>query len=305
MDAKRKIAYLALMGNTILWGISPVIIKLGLSEIPPFTFLLYRFLIAVGISTPIMILFRKRLLPASSDIPRLLLVGFLGGTATLGLLFFGINLTSSIEASLLAALSPLTITLLGVLLLKEKLTRNESIGTIITFAGAILIAATPMKNAAGLTLGIFGNTLILLSNLVWAISVILMKKLAAKYHAFTIVYFSFLISLVTLFPLAYLENPDGIISLANNPLNFSLASLSISYMAVFGSIIAFFLYQLGQSYIEASEASLFTYLQPLFATPLAIILLGERINIYFITGAIIVVIGVILAEYRSHAKHPS
>ncbi len=72
----------------------------------------------------------------------------------------------------------------------------------------------------------------------------------------------------------------------------------ILYMSLLSGIAAYILYQYGLKYIEASEASIFYYLQPLVAIPAAVILLHERLSPLFIIGAVIIMIGVFLAEKR-------
>ncbi len=76
--------------------------------------------------------------------------------------------------------------------------------------------------------------------------------------------------------------------------------LGILYMSLISGFLAYILYQKGLEKIEASESSLFTYLQPLFGIPIAIILLKETTSIYFLVGAILIAIGVIYAE--KHGK---
>ena len=69
-------------------------------------------------------------------------------------------------------------------------------------------------------------------------------------------------------------------------------------MSLFGSIIAYFTYTYGFSLIEASEATLFTYLQPLFTAPLAVFWLKESVRPPFIIGAVFIALGVFLTEYK-------
>ena len=71
------------------------------------------------------------------------------------------------------------------------------------------------------------------------------------------------------------------------------------YMAIFGSIIGFTAYLKGQEGIEASEATLFTYLQPLIYIPLGILLLNEKVHPVQIGSLFIILFGVIIAEKRA------
>lgn len=70
-------------------------------------------------------------------------------------------------------------------------------------------------------------------------------------------------------------------------------------MAVFGSIVGLTAYIQGQDGIESSEASLFWYLQPLIAIPLAFIVLGEKALPLQWLGLGLVLIGVAIAERRT------
>ncbi len=70
----------------------------------------------------------------------------------------------------------------------------------------------------------------------------------------------------------------------------------ILYMAVLSGILAYTLYSKGLKYVGASEASLLYYLQPIFGIPIAVVFLNEKISIAFITGAIVIAIGIFIAE---------
>jgi len=72
----------------------------------------------------------------------------------------------------------------------------------------------------------------------------------------------------------------------------------IIYMALISGLLGYVLYVMGLKYIEASEAAVFYYLQPLFGVPIAIIFLKESITSIFIIGAILVAFGIILAERK-------
>ena len=69
-------------------------------------------------------------------------------------------------------------------------------------------------------------------------------------------------------------------------------------MGILGSPIAVSLYLYGQDKIEASEATLFSYLQPLIYIPLAVFWLGEKIIPAQLIGLAIIAAGVYLAERR-------
>jgi drug/metabolite transporter (DMT)-like permease len=86
-----------------------------------------------------------------------------------------------------------------------------------------------------------------------------------------------------------------------NQLKFYIADKAIYgvfYMAVFSGLIAYTLYNYGLSKIEATEASVFYYLQPVFGIPLGVFLLSERITLVFVISALLISIGVYFVEKR-------
>ncbi len=283
---------MALLTTALIWGLSPPIIKYTLGFTSPFTFLFYRFLIASLILTVPLILRIRKIKPSRKDLGKYLLLGFLATPLNLGLLFAGIQRTSAIDASLISIISPMLVILGGVLFLREKITKNERLGIGLILLGTIITIIQPLL-ATGLAAGknLLGNSLVFLGALDWAVFVLLTKK-EKHLDPFILSSSSFLVGLVSFLPLV--------------TLNFSLLTFNLNaiygvlYMALFGSVIAYFTYVYGLSKIEASETEIFTYLQPIFGVPLAVILLGEKVSLPFILGAILVTLGVLFCQLRLH-----
>lgn len=296
--SNRAKAYLALMINAAIWGWALPLAKKGFAETGPMTFLFYRYAFAVPVCIPIMIIFWKKLKFKLSQVPEMALIAIFSTVLAHWLLYLGLAKTSALETSLLGLLIPILITLGGTIFLKETITKREKLGTIIALLGSLVIVLEPLffssqKVSLNHTLG---NALVMAYNFSWVLAVLWMKKVADKYHPFTLVFVSFVVALIGFFFLALAENPN---LLQENYFRLPNALFASVYMGTLGSAVAFFLYQYGQKYIEASEASLFTYLTILFATPLAVFWLGEKITLPFVIGGAIVAGGVFLAESRS------
>lgn len=124
------------------------------------------------------------------------------------------------------------------------------------------------------------------------------KKLVRKnVSSFSLSNYSFIIGLISVLFIFILTNNSA--SVLNNVQNLSLPyHLGVIYMAIFSGTIAYALWIRGQKSIEVSEAGVFAYLIPIFAAPLAVFWLGETITPIFIIGAIIITLGVILAESK-------
>jgi len=98
-------------------------------------------------------------------------------------------------------------------------------------------------------------------------------------------------------PLALVTTtPDQIIhAFTTAPLS---AHLSVFFMAVLSGTVAFTFWYKGLKTIEIGDASIFGYLKPLWAAPLAIFWLKESISYPFVIGIAMTIIGVIIAETK-------
>ena len=78
--------------------------------------------------------------------------------------------------------------------------------------------------------------------------------------------------------------------------------LSIVYMAVVVSIFGYVIWYWVLKYLEASQVAVLQNIQPVAATALAAVMLGEPITPNLIVGGIIVIAGVVLAQIRNGGK---
>lgn len=291
----RSKAYALLLLNTVLWGLSPPIIKVALNFVTVNQFLLGRYLIASLIFLPIYFLTHKKSPSITNNHYKLLIfLAILGTPLTLIPLYEGIKLTSSIEASILTAAGPIMLIIGGRLFLKEKIEKNEEIGLIIALLGTLLLALEPLlvNSSINAKFSLVGNALILFSTLIWTGFLLLVKKL--KTDATQISLVSYLVS-IPIFAILVLLEPTQI---TNIQYQISNAAPGIAYMAIFGSVIAFWAYTKGQEMIEAGEASIFTYLQPLVTLPLAYFWLHESLSGISLLACLLIGTGVYFSEYH-------
>jgi len=300
MNPARIRAYLFLTIAVLIWGFAAIVIKVTLNELPPFVFLAYRFLLTSLIMVPIALARKVHLPKTGKGIITLLLVGIFGTTINIGFLFYGLKYTTVADSAIIGATAPLVVIFAGMILFKEHVTKREKIGVIITIIGTLLLTIQPVfETNIGVGSRIFGNVLIVLSNLGWVGYVLLSKNLLKeRIDPFLVTTVEFVVGFVTILPLAFLEihSFSGILTIiVNSSLN---AHLGVIYMAIFSGSIAYYLYEKGQKTIEASEAALFIYLQSIFSILFAIIFLNEAITVPFLIGSAVVVFGVVTAEWK-------
>ena len=116
----RSKAYLSLLLNVLIWGAALPLVKPALSFVSPFKYLFYRYLIAVPLSLPFLIyLFRKHK-PDLPTLAKITILELIGVTGYLSLLYLGLTLTTSLEATLIANTASIFIILDEIFFLKEK-----------------------------------------------------------------------------------------------------------------------------------------------------------------------------------------
>lgn len=301
MNPARLRAYLFLLIVVIIWGIAPSVIKFALGELPPFLFLTYRFLITSVVLFPFYLASKEKGL-TFGNFPLILIVA-VTSTFNLGLLFYGTNLTTSLDASLITATAPIFVALAGVWFLHEHVTTREKLGIVITIIGTIVIALQSFFEAGlGSERSVLGNTIIFTSNIAFAAYLLLSKEaLRKKVSPFTITFTMFFLGFIMMIPLALREVPLN--EILPKLIHISIpAQLSVLFMSLFSGAVAYLLYQKAQKTIEASEAAVFTYLTPIVTAPVATIWLHEKLTTPYIVGSIIIAIGVILAELKKSSR---
>ena len=129
---------IALFFWVIISSVTPSIVKLALKDVPPFTLIFFRYLVALIVILPIYWRQRPKHFKRS-DLRELLIVGSLGTAFNSGIFAFGLLYTSTIMAQVLYATTPILVGILGFLFLKEKINKYQIVGTLIGFAGILFL----------------------------------------------------------------------------------------------------------------------------------------------------------------------
>lgn len=289
--SKRKIGLLALLGATLFWGGGPVITKLGLEEIPPFTFVFLRLTLALLTILPFFFIFNHHRI-AKKDIFKIILVGFFGSGLN-GLFFIsGISHTTATTAASIFATVPLINSIAAAFILREKPTKVRIIGVVIGLIGSLIITLGPNLTKQNVTGDVLGNLLIMGAVFSWVAYIIISKGLLKKYSPLTLTTYSFLVGTIMLFPLTiieFLNQPDWYLNVT------ALGMGGIIYGALFAGILAFLLFQIGTKYTSAFSAGVSTYLQPVLTAIVAAPILGEVPTPIFLIGTSLILGGVFLA----------
>ncbi len=297
----RTKSYILLFVATVIWGVAGPVIKYTEGFISPLVFLLYRLGISAVVGIVALSLTHHHNWPKSTGQRFWILIYcFLTTTVALGLLFLGYEKTSALTASVLNALYPILVALVGMLFLHERITRRENIGMGIALLGTILVTGISTSPTS-----LLGNLLIISALLVGVIGAVMVKLLLRHpTNPSSLVHLSFIIGFVTLLPIVLSQSSlSSILStLFSAPWQ---AHLGVLYMALLSGTAAYIMWDIGQKSIEIGESALFSYLYPLITLPLSILWLHEQVTTALIIGSLIIGVGVIVAETKRRSSHPN
>jgi len=289
----------ALIIANIIWGATAPILKVSLTNIPPFTLAFWRFFLGAGI---LLLFLRKRAafpVTLHKDLHLLVFYALSGITINIIFFFLGLRLTYSINAPVIASGQPLLTMLLAILLLREKLQRKKVVGMLAGLAGMMVIILQPLLQT-GLDSAFLGNFFLLLAAVAAVGQTIIGRAVLPKYDPVNFTFWACVIGFMSFLPLAIYE--AGSIPALYTSLDWR-GYLGIGYGALFSTAMAYGLFAWGLSKIPASDAQMFTYIDPVIGTILGSLLLHEPITKFFLLGTLFIFGGIFIAEGRIH-YHP-
>jgi drug/metabolite transporter (DMT)-like permease len=207
------------------------------------------------------------------------------------LFILGLSLTSPIDATIIATLSPMMVMLISAAVLKEPITVKKALGVIIGASGAILIVlAEAAKQDTIHESSWLGNILILCSATSYATYLVVTRPISQKYKPITLLKWMFLFSMIMVLPFTYSELANAKI-LQTFDLNISWR---LVYMLLMGTFVAYFLIPVALKRLRPTTVGSYNYLQPLVASLAAIVVGQDVLTWEKPTAAVLVFCGVYL-----------
>jgi len=289
-------AFFAIIIANLIWGAAAPIFKISLTNIPPFTLAFWRFFLGALILW--IILGKKAALPTKTlkDLNLLIAYAFTGITMNIIFFFWGLKLTYSINSPIISASAPILTYLLALMFLKEKFYWKKLSGMILGTIGIIVIVMEPLLTH-GIDGSILGNIFLVIATVAAVIQTIVGKNVLTRVNPIAFTFWAFIVGAASFLPLAIYE--FGTIPHLYQSLDLA-GYLGIAYGAIFSSAAGYALYAWGLSKISASDASIFSYVDPIIGTILGVLLLHEPITRYFLLGSVFIFGGIFLAEGRLH-----
>jgi drug/metabolite transporter (DMT)-like permease len=294
MDNIKK-AHLAVIGANIIYGVSFSAVKMLTSQfMPAFSLNLVR----IGISAPLFwLLFAMKPSKAGirkEDIPRFFLCAVTGVAINQLLFVKGVSYTTSIHASILSLVSPIFITAAAGWLLKERFTWLKGIGLFLGISGALTIVTGRQNNDAGGENMLLGDILVIVNAISYSFYFVIVKPLMQRYHPIHVVRWVFTFGVFLIFPFGIKD------FLATDFSAFTIGAWGALALVVLGTtFLAYILNVYGLKYLGASITGTYIYTQPLFASVIGIVLLGEQFSLRLGMATLLIGFGVLLSTRSS------
>lgn len=283
---------------SVIWGGMYVVSKYALDTIPPFTLLFLRYLVA-ALALGFLCCMKKVEFVPRRQRNYVFQIGFVGYFLSIAAQFVGTKYSSAHMGSVITTLSPVFLSAFAIFLLKEKITGKQAVSITIAFAGVLVVVGIQGTQGDGRTLP--GNLLLVSAALFWGYYSVISRKISSLYSPLQITTWGIVIAAGLTFPCTFLERGLwSVQSLAQIPI-----ILSILYLGIISTAVAFFSWNKGLALLPSHQAGLFFFFQPVVGTLLGWLFLNEQLSITFFVGSFLIILGVYYNMQQSGAEKNS
>lgn len=296
--ASRGYAFLLLALATLFWAGNWVLGRALRDVFEPVALNFWRWLIAVLVLAPFALpRLRGHLATVRRSAGLLFALSFLGVALFQWLVYAGLKTTTAVNAVLLNSSMPAFMLLCSWAIDRERCTRLQVAGMLISLAGILVILARGDPASLARLSFHSGDALILLAMPVWGVYSVLLKRRPPELDGIAFLFVISLAGVVLLVPAfaleAYYAPPrwPGAAGVA--------AAL---YVGLAASVGAFICWNRGVAIVGANAAGFTVHLLPAFGTLLAITFLGESFHPFHAGGIATILVGVVVATRAAPAR---
>lgn len=300
--------YIAIVAAMLIWAGAGIAVKEALVIFSPLTLIVMRFTLAVLLMLSIGLLFRHNSIVGLQRVERKDIPLFLLGGLFQPFLYFIFetytyqSFSSPTVAEALLSTQPVMAPLFAWVLLRERVTRNNILGIVLSTLGVMMLL---MMGGGPLAMGdgSIGKG-VLLAVLTVSMSVsysVVLRRIPTQYSPLSIVFYVQSFALVLFWAMWGISGiGDGILGDSAMRLlgegQWVRSLLSVGYLAVLASVTAFILFCYTVRKIGVTRANVFNNVRPVFTAILMWMIFGEILPIWKIIGIIIIIIGLFISQ---------
>jgi drug/metabolite transporter (DMT)-like permease len=289
--------YLLLSFTALFWAGNAIVGRLAAGHIPPVTLSFLRWGLAFLTILPFAWPHVRRDWPLiRSRLGLMIVLSITGISAFNTLQYWALEHTEALNTLLLQSALPLFVAVWSLILLGVRLTLAQASGVVLSLAGVVTILLHGDLTALAAIRFNKGDIIFIVALIIFGFYSVLSLKRPAI-HGLSFVAFTFGCGAACLIPLWISElwsRPVMALDAAN--------LLSLLYVAVFPSTLAYLCFNRGVQLIGANRAAPFFHVVPVFGAVMAIAFLGERLQPFHVIGFAMVLIGVYVAARKPRGQ---
>mgnify|MGYP003334769028 CR=1 FL=1 len=275
---------------SILWGTTWMASKIGIKYLPALQLSGLRHIIGGGLYVIYFAVFRKMFLRRDQFL-RIFMMAVIMFVLSNGLSVLSVVYMPSGIASVVGAIAPIWVVIISYLFQKKTSFLPQTIfGIILGFAGVVICFYDYFNEIkeGSFALGIFFG---LISSITWAIGALLTAKQAKDTDPYFSLGWQMLISGILLNLISY--TLGDFVTINHLPME---AWLSVGYLVLVGSVIAFGAYVFALKRLPAALVTFHAYINPIVALIIGSIMLDERLTANIALGTLATLLGVFLVN---------
>ena len=293
-DRAATLSLLAAITTMVVWGVNFAVTKYVLDALGVGPFLFIRFLTMPLLGFAVLALvYRRHLarsLPRRADWPRFVAAGLIGHTLHVGIVTWGIDLSTAFSSSLVLTSSPLFTLLILALLGAERLRGWQVAGTLLAFAGIVLFLSD--KFASGFARAGLGDLVLLSASALFSIYTVITRPLAQRYGPLPLLVWTLAVGAP---PLVLITLPSFLAA----PLDAvpAAAWFGMFWAAVVSAFFGWLVWVWVNAVRGVARSAPLMYLMPPISGVVAWLMLGEQFTALKLAGAALTMAGVAWAQY--------
>lgn len=296
----RRRAYVdfLLMTTVLVWGLNFPLMKLMYRHFHPIVFNAIRFPIA---SITMLLLLKVRgdkLYVDNRDRRSVFSLGLIANTLYPFLFVLGLDRTTSGNAALLMALTPVFAFLIGVAMKRERFSSGILTGIVLSMSGAAAIVIFG-NSELSLTSAWIGDLLMISSAVCWGWQSAWSTRLLPKYGPIRLTVFMMVAGTAIMVPLSI----PWLLQQNWSQIPYT-AWLGLAYSAWLSITYGYFMWAYALNAIGVAHTSVFNNLTPVVALLAGWLLLAEQPSIWQLTGVVLVLVGVFMVRSRKPTLVP-
>jgi len=285
--------YLLLSLTSLFWAGNLVLGRHVAGHVPPVTLACVRWIGAFFLLLPFAWPHLRRDWPTlRAHIPLLLVLAFTGFAANTVLAYWGLVYTQALNGLLIQSAGPLCVAVWTLILFGVRLTLAQTLGIAASMAGVLTIILRGDLTALASVQINKGDAMLAAALFIFGIYSALMLRRPVT-HPMSLIVFTVGCGALMTVPLAIWELGAGATLVLDR-----LTLATLVYAMIFPSALAYLFFNRGIALIGPNRAAPFLHMMPVFGSAMAIVFLGEQLQLFHAVGYALVIAGVFIASRR-------